>query len=571
MSTRALPLLVLTLVVLAGTYFRMADLGKSDFGADELYQVYAAQSLQEGNGPRLPSGRIYTRGIDVTHLVRLSVEQFGPSRWAVRLPSAFFGVLSLVAFAAVIWSMAGPWAAVWATALLAVYPEAVEQSRALRFYAYQLFWGILALYTGWRTLREAGLSTGPTRAQMLMHWGWAAMTLVFLSMAVRVQVVTLSVAAGWGVCVLLAAAADLFARGTTALRTSMPLQLTTAGVLALLLLLVTVPHELLGLVKRSQSVPAWAVAAGTGSPLTYYYSLSETYPILVGLLPLILLACIIWRPRLGLYFTIWFSVPLFLHSLIFPWKASRYVLLAMPALFGAAGVAAAWGAGSLRRWLAEAGGRLSVSTLMRDRLASAFVGFASVVFWATMPAVSRVRSEIDSPSSQPWSVAASIVQSRPDLAGVPVGHMRPLHALMYFDRLDFIVKRSSLPALDDPGSVEEWQSVLAPPGTLDNEVGRPVLPTPDLIREWFRDAGSVLIGFDTTYVRIDNVDDELYRVLTAEADELCQGRCGRMNLYHWPLTREWRGQLRDTPADAKAADTVVSTAAQSANSSDALD
>ena len=549
MSTRTLPLLVLTLVILAGTYFRVADLGRKDYGVDELYQVYAARSLQAGAGPRLPSGRIYRRGIDVTHMVRLSVEQFGPKRWAVRLPSAFFGVASLVVFAAVMWAIAGPWAAVWATALLAVYPEAIEQSRALRFYTYQLLWGIIALYTGWRALRTAGSQAQPNRIRILKQWAWAALTLAALAMAVRVQVAAFSVAAGWGVCVLVAAAADVAARGASAWRTSVPLQLAAAGALGLLLLLVAVPNELFRIIESSQYLPAWALAAGTGSPLTYYYALSEAYPVLVGFLPVVLLLSIVRQPRVGLYLTLWFAVPLLLHSLVFPWRASRYVLLAMPALFGAAGIVAAWGAGALRQWLGEVLGRAGISASLRGPLTAAFTALASVTLLITMPAVSRARAQVARPPSQNWSAAASIVQSRADLEGVPVGHAWPLHALAYFGRLDFIVKKSSLPALDDPQSAGEWQSVLAPAGSLDDEVGRPVLPTEEAIRERFGDAGSVLIGFDTSYVSVNNVDQELFRVLSAQAEELCRGRCGKMHLYHWPLGTERQTQQHRAPSN----------------------
>ena len=368
-------------------------------------------------------------------------------------------------------------------------------------------------------------------------------------MAVRVQVVAFSIAAGWGVCVLVAAAADVAARGARAWRTSMPLQLAAAGVLGLLLLFVVVPNELFGMIEKSQYVPAWALAAGTGHPLTYYYALNEAYPTLVGFLPVVFLLSIIRQPRAGLYLTIWFAVPILLHSLAFPWKASRYVLLAMPALFAAAGMVAAWGAGALRQWLGEVLGRAGIRASMRGPLTAAFTALASVTLLITLPAITRVRAQVAGSSSQNWSAAASIVQSRPDLVGVPVGHAWPLHALAYFGRLDFIVKKSSLPALDDPQSADEWQTVLAPAGTVDDEAGRPVLPTEEAIRERFGDAGSVLIGFNTAYVTVDNVDRELFRVLTEQAEELCRGRCGKMHLYHWRLGTERQSQQDRAPSN----------------------
>src|SRR5690606_25465807 len=211
-------------------------------------------------GPRLPSGAIYTRGIDVSRLVGLSVKLFGPSEFAVRLPTAVFGVLNLLIFAGVLWALGGPWVAVWGTVLLAIYPQAVSQSRILRFYTYQLNFGLIALLAGWYTVRGFGSKTLPEPREVRRQWLWAGVTVLALLFASRVQVVTLSVAVAWAAFVAFAAVCDAYVRGWREWRRSVPMQLVFAGVPAIALVFTTRPTLLPKLLATSQMVPFWVQA-----------------------------------------------------------------------------------------------------------------------------------------------------------------------------------------------------------------------------------------------------------------------------------------------------------------------
>lgn len=532
-----LPLALLALIIGIGSFVRLAHLERGDFRDDELFQYYTAESLERGEGPYLPSGREYLRGIDVTHMVRVSIRYLGPTATAIRLPSALLGTLGLLLFAVVLWSMAGPWPAVWGTFLLAVYPEAVGQSRQLRFYTYQMLFGLGALYTGWRALRHAGEGADPDRTAVRRQWLWAAATLGLLVMAARVQVVSLSILAGWGVCVLVAAGADLKARGPGAWRSSVALQLVGIGALALVLVLIAKPGLVGSLIARSQAAPYWALLGERTHPLTYYGALRDEFPVLLAFLPLIFLAAIANRPRLGIYLAVWFAIPLFLHSFVFPWKELRFVMLAMPALFAAAGICAAMGASAVLRGAARATAELRVPVRLRRPAAYAVVAVISITVIGTMPAVFTTRAlfRADRGAASRWSQSAEIIRSRPDLTGIPTGTNYALHGLYYWPRLDFVIRVHGLERSTTRTPDGEWVIELNPMGSLEYKTGRPVLTTPEAIREHFAAAGAVLVGYSppSSGDATPFIEQSLHEILTAEAEELCRGRCGPMNLFYW--------------------------------------
>ena len=528
-----LPLAVLALVVAAGAYVRLAHLGDADFGPGELYQVFAAQVLDAGGQPALPSGVPYDRGIDVTHLVDWSMDQFGSTPWAARLPAALFGVLNLILFAAVLWALGGPWVAVWGTLFLAIYPEAVSESRFLRFYTYQLVFGLVAFYAGWRALCLAGGREIRTRSGLLKQWLWTFATLLAFFLAARIQITTLSIMAGWGLCVVFAAAADVAVRGWKSWRSSIPLQLVGFGALGVLAALLVRPGLIAEVAARSQAVPYWVMAGGDRHPLAYYYLLSENFPVMVSLSPLIFLVVAVRSPKLAVYLAAWFMVPLALHSFVFPWKGARFVFLAMPALFTAAAIAATVGAGALYRWTRRVLTEVQLRRSVHRPLAYGVVAITSLALVVTTPAFNEARKAPGSGQFPGWSGTAEVIREHPELGDVPKGHAWPLHGLYYMDGLDFVVRTSaleeSLGRFEDGEWSAEWKSI----GSADRESGRPVFTTPEAIRDRYADQGAVLVGLDMRYVENGIVRRDLYNTLAAEAQELCQGRCGTLRLYYW--------------------------------------
>jgi hypothetical protein len=529
-----LPLTLLTVIVLFGSHLRLSNLDEGDFGVDELYQVFAAESIARGEGPRVPSGELYRRGVEVTRVVQLSFRHLGQSEYAARLPSAVFGVLSLVLFSAVLWLLGGPWAAVVGAALFAVYPEAVQQSRSLRFYTYQLSLGVCALYTGWRALQHSGHSRVALPVERLRTWGWVVATLVLLLLAARAQIVTLSVAAGWAVCVLCAAALDLRRQGRAAWRSSVPLQLSAAGALLIAAIAMVRTDVLNSLMLRAQALPFWVITdEGSTTPLAYYYSLASSYPLLLGLLPLIFLGAIMRRPWLGVYLTLWFAVPLLLHSFWLPWKGPRFVLIPMLGLFAATSIAAAWGAGLLRRYLTDRVKAYPRLTRFGSAAATAAVVLIALMAFVTLPAFHQARKLPSQPGTTQWSISAEILQARPDLHQLPWGQTRPLHPLYYWGKLDFLVNRGRLAQIGPPDARGQRQVNWLPGGSPDRTSGVPVFASANDLRKHFAGYGAVIIGVDTGAVSRGLLDRDLVQALTEDADELCQGRCGPMRLYHW--------------------------------------
>jgi hypothetical protein len=154
--------------------------------------------------------------------------------------------------------------------------------------------------------------------------------------------------------------------------------------------------------------------------------------------------------------------------------------------------------------------------------------------------LAAVRAAGASPPAE-WSESRALLLAMPAAGRLPIGHANSLPALHYWGRLDFTVNE---------GLRERWLSsherarhglpdgigyVQLPMGSPDMYTGAPVLSSPDAIRTHFASAGGVLIGVDPDRVVLEGVQAELLKVLREEATELCNGRCGRMLLFHWRL------------------------------------
>src|SRR5437773_2822486 len=85
-------------VFLLALYSYGHGLGKRSLSIDELYHVYAADSLNRDGTFSLPSGRSYERAAPYTYAVSLSFKYLGVSEFAARIPSVLFGLLYLALF-----------------------------------------------------------------------------------------------------------------------------------------------------------------------------------------------------------------------------------------------------------------------------------------------------------------------------------------------------------------------------------------------------------------------------------------------------------------------------------------
>ncbi|MGH7658057.1 MAG: hypothetical protein ACREL6_07465, partial [Gemmatimonadales bacterium] len=197
MKPALVPAALTVLAVLWGIGVRFDQLGSPAFETDEAIQYQAARGILEKGQPILPSGVRYERGEAYSRLAAGLLSRLDPAELAMRIPAATFGSLALILLTVIAWVLGGPWVAFWTAVLMAIYPEAVRLSRFGRFYTLQLLPGLLALYTGWRAFALDGDGTRRPDATGV-RWLWAGGTIILLAAAARIQVVTLSVAAMWG-------------------------------------------------------------------------------------------------------------------------------------------------------------------------------------------------------------------------------------------------------------------------------------------------------------------------------------------------------------------------------------
>jgi hypothetical protein len=536
--TRILPggnrlaLFCLVAVVAFGTYVRVWHLGRADFGTDELYQVFAAAGLRQHGDLIMPSGNRYGRGADVTHMIRIGFDIASESAAAARMPSALFGVAGLLLFVAILWSIAGPWVAVAGGLLLAFYPEAVKQSREVRFYTYQAVWGVAALYTGWKALPPPAPGTALMRV-LIRGWTWAGLTLLLLAMAVRVQLVSFSVLLAWGAAAVLIAVLDVRRVGRHGLQTSVPAQLAFLGVAAALLVALGAPGWVANLWQAARSVPPWILTAEGGlHPLFYYHVLAATYPALLAALPVLLVGALLLHPRLALFAVAWYGVPLLLHSFVFSMKGERFVMIPALGLFLLAGLGIVYWGKIFARTIYTT---LIGSGLAADgsrRISQAVVAAAAIFAVLATPALHRVWDLPGGEPSRRWSSAAQLLADRPELASLPLGSTLALHALYYFHRLDFAL---SDPTTYNPDLMPQGIVVSSIHGERERDTGVPFAGGLDEVRGLFPDAAGVILAIEERLVRIGRVDPAFMRALAADGVELCEGRCPGLLLYILPF------------------------------------
>jgi hypothetical protein len=130
---------VLLLAVLClGTFVRFWGLGDPGLHGDEDTMALATMHIVKDGLPILPSGMFYPRGLTELYIMAASVQIFGESEWALRLPSALCGIavigLSFVAgrrFLRPSWNLA-------LAATIALLPDMIEYSQTARMYIFML-------------------------------------------------------------------------------------------------------------------------------------------------------------------------------------------------------------------------------------------------------------------------------------------------------------------------------------------------------------------------------------------------------------------------------------------------
>lgn len=83
-------------ILLAGIFLRFWNLGKASFWVDEVNTFYTATSFNEVGKMLMPSGMVNERAPLYTLITALSLRLFGMDEVATRIPSAVFGLFSIL-------------------------------------------------------------------------------------------------------------------------------------------------------------------------------------------------------------------------------------------------------------------------------------------------------------------------------------------------------------------------------------------------------------------------------------------------------------------------------------------
>ena len=130
----------LLVIIFAASVLRLYNLGMQSFWVDEINAYYAAQSLNSGQGLNLLSGFPYGRAPFYTYCVAAVSKITGPGETATRLPSAFFGILGVLAIYLVASKMFDKKTGLVAAAIAAFSNFEVGWSRTAKMYTLlQLF------------------------------------------------------------------------------------------------------------------------------------------------------------------------------------------------------------------------------------------------------------------------------------------------------------------------------------------------------------------------------------------------------------------------------------------------
>lgn len=127
---------MLLVIVSVGAWVRFWGLGNVGLHGDEETMAMAVMSIVREGAPILPSGMFYPRGMTQLYLMAGSVQLFGESEWAFRLPSALCGVLTIwLAWLAGRRFLRPYWNLAFA-AVVALLPAMIVYSQTARMYIF---------------------------------------------------------------------------------------------------------------------------------------------------------------------------------------------------------------------------------------------------------------------------------------------------------------------------------------------------------------------------------------------------------------------------------------------------
>ena len=441
---------------------------------DELYHMLAARGLLATGEPSIGEAGRYWRGLPLTWIVAQSIDLFGDSLTAGRLPS----VVMMAALVAVLFLFlhreAGARAAWLGAGLFAVSPFAIGIAQFVRFYSVQCLLFFVAAGLIYSMLRP------PWRPIRMVPLGILAASL--LAAAVYFQPTTLFGMVGlalWGAGVL--ALPWLVASDVPTARKHKII--VAVGALVLVVLAGLWFSGVLAILWQDYRTTALFNFAEANRFWYYHAWYVLFYPTIWTLSGLLAVFALVKAPRVTLFLLTIFVVGFLLNSFAAR-KSMRYIAYAQPFLFAiwGIGLASLWtmasdAMGRLKGQLASKGfGLLSPPAAGRAAVAMLFLAglFTVLANPAWIRSVTQI-ADIPVPPELPptrWDAAAPVLD--PWLEQVDaVVTTNELGMLYYYGRAGYLLSasrmqeqrtagrrafvrdyRTDVPIIDDPASLE---------------------------------------------------------------------------------------------------------------------
>ncbi|MCA9471150.1 MAG: glycosyltransferase family 39 protein [Nitrospirales bacterium] len=333
-------------VLFIAVMLRVSHLGDADYGLDEIFHVYVAQELINGDPPILPSGFHYERGLPYSYLVAIAGSVGGFNETALRMPSVLFGVLVI----ALVYGFTARWYSAFAGLIAAFIttfsPIEVALSREVRMYTMLQFLFLLIAFLFYEGFETSSSQHHPHPGRALLKtWFvpyevrpifllWAG--LLFL-LAWRVHALIQPAMSGIIAYMLVMAGMAVVMKGLPRPLRQKYMVSGLAVLLGGIVGSVLFPEKVAKLLAESHSIPLFYEERAYN--WNYFrWELLDEYPIIFGTLTFSFLVCIVKQPKLGLFLGVVFVVPFLLHSLVFTFKTYRYIFHLLPLMYIAAAV-----------------------------------------------------------------------------------------------------------------------------------------------------------------------------------------------------------------------------------------
>ncbi|NQT24465.1 glycosyltransferase family 39 protein [candidate division KSB1 bacterium] len=251
--------LILGLLVLAGTGVRVLNLDRASFWVDEVNTVFTAKSLNETGVDTLPSGAIYGRARIYTAIVAASFKLFGVSEFSARMPSVLFGVLSILLAYGLVRIWFDPKTALFTAFFMAFSHFEVGWSRTARMYTLLQFITLWLSVCYIKGFRENHVQDPNKKFFDSISIPWLVIFLVTLGVTtLHIHTIATMLIPGFGLYMLIRAGILLFGtEGRSRWMNPYTVVLVGGGILGGLLI-VALPSLRVQVVESFNYTPTWA-------------------------------------------------------------------------------------------------------------------------------------------------------------------------------------------------------------------------------------------------------------------------------------------------------------------------